>query len=95
MNLFFRKTSKVDYSSLTDGEFYVARYLEELGLEIETQKVLKGLPGDIKTHRRANLYLPACVEQPLGKNLLRSEQVAERTMLRILTSSANAYCRHQ
>ena len=60
MNLFFRKTSKVDYSSLTDGEFYVACYLEELGLEIETQKVLKGLSGDIKTHRRADFYLPEC-----------------------------------
>ena len=60
MNLFFRKNSQVDYSSLTDGEFYVACYLEELGFEIETQKVLNGLSGDTKTHRRADFYLPEC-----------------------------------
>lgn len=60
MNLFFRKNSKVDHSSLTDGEFYVACYLEELGLEIKAQKVLNGLSGDTKTHRRADFYLPEC-----------------------------------
>ena len=60
MNLFFRKNSQVDYSSLTDGEYYVARYLEQLGLEIETQKVLNGLSGDTKKHRRADFYLPEC-----------------------------------
>lgn len=58
MGLFrsLRKTSRP--ASLTEGENYVAKFLEDLNIAYESEKVLTRLKNDTKEFRRVDFYLP-------------------------------------
>lgn len=58
MGLFksLRKTNRP--ATLTEGENYVAKFLEDLNIEYESEKVLTRLKNDTKEFRRVDFYLP-------------------------------------
>ena len=53
----FQGTKENKLKSLTEGEYYVAKYLQDLKIKFETQRVIKGLTNDSKNLRRIDFYL--------------------------------------
>ncbi len=53
----FQGTKENKLKSLTEGEYYVAKYLQDLKIKFETQRVIKDLTNDSKNSRRIDFYL--------------------------------------
>jgi len=58
MGLFRSLRKKNRPATLTEGENYVAKFLEDLNIEYESEKVLTRLKNDTKEFRRVDFYLP-------------------------------------
>ena len=58
MGLFRSLRKTIRPASLTEGENYVAKFLEDLNIAYESEKVLTRLNNDTKEFRRVDFYLP-------------------------------------